>query len=130
MKAYSIKNGHFIISMLPAVPPHRVGGYAAGDDVMTIEFNDDAVITEVGADGQMTVSFSADESATITLKLAQTSKSNAVLDRCANLQRSVNGALDFAPLVIGYQDVYRQDAAAGAFGVVKKKPPMKRGKKA
>lgn len=127
MKSYSIKNVSVIVSALPGVAPHKVNGFSKGDDVISIEFNEDAVMTEVGADGQMSIALSADESATLKLKLSQTSKSNRVFDRIINLQRSINGAVDFAPCFVKVQDVYRQDAAVGVYAVIKKKPPMVRG---
>ncbi len=63
-----------------------VKGLWEGDDAVSVERSSDRASAMVGADGKSVVSTSADESATITLRLQHTS---AAHQRLMNLQRAM-----------------------------------------
>lgn len=64
-----------------------VRGFWEGDDAVTVERSVDRSTAMVGADGKAVVSTSADESATITLKLQHTS---AAHKRLRNIEQSMS----------------------------------------
>jgi hypothetical protein len=100
-------------------------GLSPGDDVIELEREEDAVHTEVGADGKMVVSLNTNKSGTITVKCSQTSPNNAKLLAIADLQ--AGGPATFVPCSVGFQDPNRQDVAGGMAGVIVKLPKMVRG---
>lgn len=119
MKGYSFLNGHVIVNGI------EITGFADGDDVIKLSRRVDAAMDKVGADGNMMVSFSADKSGEITLKLMQIGRGNKYLNGLANLQ--AGGPTSFIPIAVLWQDTYRQDRGVGAFGYLKKLPDVQRG---
>jgi hypothetical protein len=75
----------------------------------------------------MAVSVSSDKSGEVTIKLQQTSPSNAFLQRLMDAQES--GGLAFEPLSVRFQDLLRQDVASGTVGYIAKPSDMMRGGK-
>lgn len=124
MKANSMLDVTVVISSPPFVPAHEVSGYADGDDVVMFSRREDAITDKVGARGEMAISRSADKSGELTLKLFQTSPTNAVLNQIHNLQQG--RGQKFAPISVLFQDAYRQDRAEGT-GYIKKLPEVQRG---
>jgi len=119
MKAYSFLDTFVNVNLVP------LSGWADGDDVIKITRRADAATDKMGADGKMALALNADRSGEITIKLMQTSPSNAYLNGLANLQAA--GPKRFVPVVITFQDSYRQDMGAGALGYIKKLPDVSRG---
>lgn len=129
MRRYSIKDIFLNVGMPGFIDPRSIGGYANGDGVITFKRNSKSFETEVGADGHATVSQSADRSGIFTIKLKQTSPFNAHLAAILTLQEA--GAPTFGACFVSAADLYRQDLAAGLFGVITGWPEdMGRGAKA
>lgn len=79
-------------SVTISVIGNLITGFAAGEFI-TAEYNEDAFTTVVGADGKVCRVRNANQTATITLTLMQSSPSNDVLSAAANLDRLTgNGA--------------------------------------
>ena len=76
-----------------------VGGYA-DDEFCTIEQNEADFVTKVGTDGEVTRSKTNNRSATVKIKLMQSSDSNAALSTISNLDRSVPNGGGVGPLLI------------------------------
>jgi hypothetical protein len=104
----------------------EITGWDEGDDVIDIKRLSDSATHKVGAGGEMMVALSADRSAEVTIKLHQSSSSNAYIKRLLDLQEA--GAATFAPLPLLFQDTYRQDLAEASAVYIKKPSDMKRGK--
>lgn len=112
------------IWILNGVP---LGGFATGDDAVTIERNEDSFSHEVGVTGEMTVSRSANRSGKVTLKLAANSASNTYLGALLALQEG--GAATFVPARMICQDQALQDVATGTVGYIMRPATMTRGGK-
>jgi hypothetical protein len=121
MKFYDWRKCHVLIDGV------KVTGWAAGDDVFGIERRSPNATDEMGADGKMTVSMSADKSVKVDLKLAQTSPMNAILAKVAKAGDSLE---TFVPVTVTFADSYRMDGAQTTLGYVEKPAPLKRGAKA
>jgi len=118
MRVFSFKNWvHYVNGI-------QVAGFAKGDGVAEFEFPELAT-HEMGADGQMVVSQSADKSMKLVLKLQKASKSNAYLMGLASLER--NGPTTFVPIVYSAKDSYRTDTVVGANGYITKIPKVSLG---
>jgi len=119
MKRYSFQDTVMVINGV------EITGWADGDDVIDIERRSDSVTDKMGADGQMMISVGTDKSGTVKVKLMQTSPSNAMLTNIMSLQEA-SGSL-FVPVVVKFQDTYRQDLAIGTQGYLKKPSKLTRG---
>jgi hypothetical protein len=104
-----------------------VTNFAPGDDVFKAERSTDNASDEVGVDGNMVVSLSADKSGQITIKLQQTSPTNSYLNKITSGQDFMEG---FVPVTVEQADVYRADSVGTTVGYVKKHPDYVRGAKA
>lgn len=71
---YSFKNASASFGGIP------ISGYAEGDDSINVDFNNDAFALLVGAGGDAVRSQTNDESGLITIRLLQTSETNAALN--------------------------------------------------
>jgi hypothetical protein len=121
MKVYSFSN---VTALVNGV---QITGFGEGDAVVDVEYAEGAT-DQVGADGRMVVSLSADKSMSLTLKVQQTSSANTFLNRLMVGQR--NGPSTFIPVQFGMKDSYRQDLVTGANGYMTKVPKTSRGVKA
>lgn len=101
----------------------EVDGYDEGDDVITLARLNDSANHKIGADGEMTVSISADRSGSIVFRLLQTSDSNAYMSTLISAQE--NGA--FIPIFIQFKDVRGGDLGSGTQGYITKPADMTRG---
>ena len=100
-----------------------ITGFAA-DSIIEVDFNEDSVTVEVGADGEFARVISRNESAEFKIRLMQTSPSNDVLDAMHAADKATGRG--FAPLLVKDES---GTAVAGAESAwVKKLPPLKRGK--
>jgi hypothetical protein len=102
-------------------------GFAPGDDAFKAERLSDNAQHEVGCDGNMVVSLSADKSMQVTIKLLQTSPSNAYLNKITASEDFMDS---FVPVFVEQADTYRMDSAGSTAGYVKKHPDYVRGAKA
>ena len=73
-------NIHSFINHVITVNGRTLEGFGEGDDVVTVEYREDGITDTVGADGRMQASVSANESATINLKLLAGSEDNDYLE--------------------------------------------------
>lgn len=120
MRVYSFKNTIVVVNGV------EISGWSEGDDVIKIGRLNDSATHKIGADGTMMMSISADRSGEFTFKLMQTSPSNKFLSSLIQLQEG--GALTFVPITVLFQDLFRQDRAAGTAGYLKKPAEIQRGK--
>ena len=104
-----------------------VTNFASGDDVFKAERLADNASHDVGVDGNMVISLSADKSGQITIKLQQTSPMNAYLSKITIGQDFMEG---FVPVTVEQADTYRLDGVGTTVGYVKKHPDYQRGGKA
>ena len=119
MQQYSFQNTIVLIDGV------EITGWAEGDDVIGIKRRVDSMSDKVGAGGSMVVSVSSDRSGEFTFKLQQTSPSNSYLQNKINAMELAG--VDFAPVSVTFQDIYRQDLAGGSVGYIKKPAEMTRG---
>jgi len=119
MRVYSFLNTVVLVNGV------EITGFADGDDVIQINRRVDSGSDRVGADGNMMFSISADRSGEVTLRLLQTSSSNKYLNSLSALQEG--GSRTFVPIVVTFQDTYRNDTATGVFGYLKRPADMTRG---
>jgi hypothetical protein len=126
MRAYSILEQHLLVSA-SGYATFEIDGYAEGDDVLTIKRSSDLATHKIGADGNMVVSLSPDRSGEITVKLQQTSACNKKLLALAG---TAVRADTWVPVMLFWQDSYRQDSAAGSPGYIKGYPELTRGREA
>lgn len=101
----------------------EITGWAEGDDVISIDRLGDSASHVIGADGEMTVSLSADRSGEVIFNLMQGSSSNAYLSGLITTQE--NGA--FIPIFIQFKDTKGNDLASGTQGYIPKPAGMQRG---
>lgn len=118
MRAYGFDNTIIVINGV------EITGWAEGDDVIAIKRRVDSISDKVGAGGSMMLSISADKSGEFTFKLQQTSSSNQFLNGIMDLQES---PLEFVPVSVSFQDLYRQDLATGTVGYLKRPADVTRG---
>lgn len=85
-KNFSFKNVSVIFGII------EVEGFAEGDDVVNIEYDADQFTKKVGAKGDVTRVQTSDNSCTVTIKLLQTSKSNALLNAQFAIDRESGSA--------------------------------------
>ena len=112
------------IWILNGVP---LGGFAAGDDAVMIERNEDSLSHEVGVTGEMSVSRSANRTGKITFKFAANSASNTYLGGLMALQEG--GTATWTSVRMQCQDQALQDVATGTVGYIVKPASMTRGAK-
>jgi hypothetical protein len=103
-----------------------ITNWASGDDAFQAERNANLAEYEVGCDGKMVVSLSADKSGKVTIKLQQTSPANAYLNKLAAAEDYLEG---FIPVVVTQADTYRGDGVASAPGFILKPANYTRGTK-
>jgi hypothetical protein len=101
----------------------EIGGFDEGDDVISLARLNDSASHKIGADGEMTVSISADRSGTITFRLMQSSDSNAYLSGLITSQE--NGI--FVPIFAQFKDTRGNDLGSGTQGYIPKPADMARG---
>jgi len=119
MYAYSFAN---IVVTINGTP---ISGFGAGDDVITIEPSTAAATTQVGADGHMVASISANQGGTATLHLQQTSPSNYTLQELYNLQ--ISQSAQFQPIQMSVQDAMGNDACTCIGGIITDMATWQRG---
>lgn len=71
---------HSFSSQIVMVNGRELENFGEGDDVITTEYREDGITDTVGADGNMQVSVSANESATIKLKFLAMAEENDYLE--------------------------------------------------
>ena len=125
-RAYSVLENHLIISA-SGFATFEIDGWGEGDDVLSIKRLADLATHKIGADGNMVISLNPDRSGEITIKLSQTSACNKKLLALASTAIS---ATTWVPVMLFWQDSYRQDRASGSPGYVKAFPEVKRGREA
>jgi hypothetical protein len=119
MQGFSFDN---IIVLVDGV---EIVDWADGDDVIAVKRRVDSASDKVGAGGSMAVSVSSDKSGEFMFKLQATSRSNAYLQSKVDAMELLGG--DFTPSAVRFQDLARNDLAAGSLGYVKSYAPMNRG---
>jgi hypothetical protein len=126
MRAYSILENHLIVSA-SGYATFEIDGWAEGDDVLTVRRRSDLITDKVGADGNLTISLNPDRSGEVVIKLQQTSPANKKL---LELAATAISATTWVPVMLLWQDSFRQDSAAGSPGYIKGFPEVKRGREA
>ncbi len=92
MKTYDSNRVSVSIAGIPIDAEAGSGGYADGDFLTIVKEGDD-FMDVVGVDGEVTRSKNNDRRATVTVRLMQSSDSNAYLSALATLDRNAhNGA--------------------------------------
>ena len=117
MKEYSFLNTLLLANGV------EIGGFDEGDDVIVLDRINDSANHKIGADGEMSLSISADRSGTITFRLMQTSDSNSYLSGLVTAQE--NGA--FVPIFVQFKDTKGGDLGSGTQGYIAKPATMTRG---
>lgn len=117
MKSWSMLNATLLINGL------EIDGYAEGDDVIRTGRINDSSNHITGADGNMTVSISADRTGFVEVDLLQSSTSNAVLTALVVAQEG--GIL--VPITLLYKDTQGSDLISGSQGYMKKPADADRG---
>lgn len=117
MKDYSFLNTLLLVNGV------EISGFDEGDDVISMERDNDSAAHKVGTDGEMTVSITADRSGTITFRLMQTSDSNSYLSGLISVQET--GA--FVPIFVQFKDTRGNDLGSGTQGYIKRPANMVRG---
>lgn len=117
MRAYSFLDTIVLVNGI------EIGGWTEGDDVIQMERLNDSASHSIGADGEMTLSLSADRSGVMRFNLQQSSESNAVLSGLINVQE--NGA--FVPVFVQFKDTRGNDLASGTQGYIPRPANMARG---
>lgn len=120
MKEYSLTNTALIVNGL------EITGYDEGDDVIKATRAKDSGQSKVGADGEMTVSFTADKSGTVTFRLMQSSDSNLFLQ--ALLTAAENGR--FVPVAVLFKNTVSGETFGGSRGFIVRQPDLSRGENA
>ena len=117
MREYSFLN---VVLHINGVP---ITGFDEGDDVISLERTVDSASDKVGADGEMSVSISADRSGMVTFRLMQTSSSNSFLSELVSTQET--GKL--IPVSVLFKDVCGGDLGAGSKGYIPRPADIVRG---
>lgn len=115
--SYSFKDTVCLVSGIPILD------FADGDDVISIERNEDAFSLLVGADGAAMALFNPDRSGIATLRLLQSSRSNAYLSGFVKLQES--GVLSPFPFIV--KDLNGLDLALAESAFMVGPPPLRYG---
>ncbi len=95
MRAYSFVKLNIIVSGVP------LSGFASGDDVVQGARREDAFSDEVGADGEMLVTQTANRSGSMTFRLQRGSDSNVLLSTLFQAQEK---ATVFSPIPVAVVD--------------------------
>jgi hypothetical protein len=111
------------INVAVSVDGRPVEGLWEGDDAITIERNSDNAEPLVGVDGTATVSISADDSATVTVRLQPNSPANQVLQNKYLQNRSGRAA----PFPISIRDTGSGEGGSSGYGIVTKRPDVSLG---
>lgn len=117
MKQYSFLNTLLLVNGV------EITGFDEGDDVIQLARINDSAAHNIGTDGEMTISVSADRSGTVTFRIMQTSDSNSYLSALINAQE--NGA--FVPIFVQFKDTKGNDLGSGTQGYITKPADMTRG---
>ena len=117
MKLYSWANVILLVNGI------EINGFDEGDDVVKGERTKDSAQDKVGVDGEMSVSYTQDKSGTITIRLQQTSDSNAFLNSL--VVAAENGA--FVPVAVLLRNTITTETAGGSQGYIKRVPNISRG---
>lgn len=120
MKTFSFKDTILLVNGVP------ITGYDEGDDVISLARLGDSAAHSIGADGEMTVSLSADRSGEVVFNVMQTSSSNPYLSGLITAQE--NGA--FVPVFVQFKDTRGGDIGSGTQGYIPKPADMARGNSA
>lgn len=116
-KNFSFKNINVIFGI------NEIEGFAEGDDVVSIEYDADQFVKIVGAKGDVTRTQTADSSSTMTIKLLQTSKSNAILMAQFNIDRETGAGV--LPFIVNDKETGESHIINNAW--IMKPPPIVRG---
>jgi len=116
-KNFSFKNINVIFGI------QEIEGFAEGDDVVSIEYDADQFVKVVGAKGDVTRTQTADSSSTMTIKLLQTSKSNAILMAQFNIDRETGSGV--LPFIVNDKETGESHIVNNAW--IMKPPPIVRG---
>jgi hypothetical protein len=117
MKSYSFKNTVMLVAGVP------ISGFAQGDDVVQGQRRVDAFSDEVGADGNLLVLQNADESGQFTIRLQQSSDSNAYLNGL--FQQQARGT--FIAVPVTFKDIVNGEIIGGSKGYITKPADVTRG---
>ena len=101
-------------------------GWGKGDDVFQFERRSPGVTDDVGVDGLMSISTSADNSVKVVWKFSQVSPMNAILSKMFNRQQTPGQS---GQVTMGFQDARRQDYGKTTVGYIENHTPIKRGGK-
>jgi hypothetical protein len=117
VRQYGFKNIAFLVEGVP------ISGFAEGDDVIAGDRSVEEFTHVVGADGDMLVLQSSDESGRIVVKLQQGSPSSAYLGNLfAQLSRGTFRAIDVRAV-----DVQSGEQIGGTKAYIAKPAPVSRG---
>lgn len=97
----------------------RVEGFWEGDDAIQLERPTDLGTPLVGADGSSLVSITADQTATLTLRLQPTSPWNREL---ANRVKQIRNGASVTPMVISLRDTSTGEGGGCSAAVIIKEP--------
>ena len=111
-----------LIPLFNGIP---LAGFAEGDDVIQIKKRVDTFSDKVGADGQMTVVQSSDNSGEIVMKFMQGSAGSAAMDSFMAQQKLAG--VPFVPGVFSLFNPQTKEQVAGAAAYIKKPADMTRG---
>lgn len=117
-QVYSFKDVIFLLGGIP------ITGFVDADDCIIVKRRADVVTPVVGADGQATVAQNADKSYDITVKLLQTSTSNATIQTLLTTSDTI--ATVQVPLQI--QNLNGLDTCSCLSAVITKQTDMQFGK--
>lgn len=117
MKQFSFSNTVLLVNGVEIV------GFDEGDDVINLARINPSSAHVVGADGELTLSISADRSGEVSFRLLQTSDSNIYLSGL--VLAAENGA--FVPIFIQFKDSSGGDLGSGTQGFITKPADMTRG---
>jgi len=110
MKSYSFATHIFLVNGV------SIGGYDEGDDVIDLDRYNPSASHVIGADGEMSVSLSADRSGRAIFRLMKTSDSNQFLS--ALIASQENAA--FIPVTLLIKDLDGNLLGAGTQGYITK----------
>ena len=117
MKTYSFAENELLIQGVP------ISGFAEGDDLITFSRRVDQISDVVGGDGEMSIAINADKSGIGTIRLQQTSSSNALLSAITN---AVDAGV-FVPVTVQSFNTRSGDIVAGTKGYIRKPADVTRG---
>lgn len=108
-----------------SIDGRMVTGFAEDEDCILIEPTTELGSPKVGADGGSVVSITADQSASVTIKLLPNSPFNAYLNQ--KVQRMRSGALTNIAFPIGFTDLSNRETGGCTNAVITKVPSPTRG---